>query len=83
MKKGIVTGLSMVLAAYELLSYCCSYKELKHVNSLVVQWLGPHSFTARGPGLISEWGTKIPQAGYFRKKKGKKLKIKKREGNLP
>ncbi|ELW54076.1 ATP synthase subunit f, mitochondrial [Tupaia chinensis] len=29
-KKGGVTGVSMVLAAYVLFSYCLSYKELKH-----------------------------------------------------
>ena len=31
-------------------------------NSLVVQWLGLHAFTAKGPGSISGQGTKIPQA---------------------
>ena len=31
-------------------------------NSLVVQWLGLHAFTAEGPGSIPGWGTKIPQA---------------------
>ena len=64
MKKGSVAGLSMVPAGYMLFNCCRSYKELKHVNSLVAQWLGLHSFTASGPGLIAEWGTKIPQAGY-------------------
>ncbi|XP_032981493.1 ATP synthase subunit f, mitochondrial-like isoform X1 [Rhinolophus ferrumequinum] len=29
-KKGSVTGVSMVLAAYVLFNYCCSLKELKH-----------------------------------------------------
>ncbi|CAD7678916.1 unnamed protein product [Nyctereutes procyonoides] len=29
-KKGGVAGISMVLAAYVLFNYCCSYKELKH-----------------------------------------------------
>ncbi|XP_008055326.1 ATP synthase subunit f, mitochondrial-like isoform X1 [Carlito syrichta] len=29
-KKGSVSGVSMVLAAYVLFSYCLSYKELKH-----------------------------------------------------
>ena len=29
MKKGNVTGLSMVLAAYVLFNHCLSYKELK------------------------------------------------------
>uniref|UniRef100_A0A8C0DIM7 ATP synthase F(0) complex subunit f, mitochondrial n=1 Tax=Balaenoptera musculus TaxID=9771 RepID=A0A8C0DIM7_BALMU len=30
MKKGSNVGLSMLLAAYMLFSYCSSYKELKH-----------------------------------------------------
>ena len=30
-------------------------------NSLAVQWLGLHAFTAGGTGLSSGWGTKIPQ----------------------
>ncbi|XP_037002413.2 ATP synthase subunit f, mitochondrial-like [Artibeus jamaicensis] len=29
-KKGNVAGVSMVLAAYELFNYCCSYKDPKH-----------------------------------------------------
>ncbi|XP_075391634.1 ATP synthase F(0) complex subunit f, mitochondrial [Tenrec ecaudatus] len=29
-RKGSVAGLSMVLAAYVVFSYCLSYKELKH-----------------------------------------------------
>ena len=31
-------------------------------NSLVLQGLGPRSFTVEGPGSIPGWGTKIPQA---------------------
>ena len=31
-------------------------------NSLVVQWLGHHAFTAKGTGSIPCGGTKIPQA---------------------
>ena len=31
-------------------------------NSLLVHWLGRHAFTAEGPGLISGWGDKIPEA---------------------
>ena len=30
-------------------------------NSLVVQWLQMHAFTAKGPGSISGWGDKIPE----------------------
>ncbi|XP_059942452.1 ATP synthase subunit f, mitochondrial-like [Mesoplodon densirostris] len=29
-KKGSITGLSMVLTAYVIFNYCCSYKELEH-----------------------------------------------------
>ena len=31
-------------------------------NSLAVQWLGLHAFTAEGAGSIPGWGTKIPKA---------------------
>ena len=31
-------------------------------NSLVVQWLGLGTFTAKGPGSVPGRGTKIPQA---------------------
>ena len=31
-------------------------------NSLAVQWLLLHAFTAEGPGSIPGWGAKIPQA---------------------
>ena len=31
-------------------------------NSLVVQWLGLCTLTAKSPGSIPGWGTKIPQA---------------------
>ena len=30
-------------------------------NSLAVQWLGLHDFTAEAPGLVPGWETKIPQ----------------------
>ena len=35
----------------------------------MVQWLGFCTPTARGQGLIPDWGTKIPQATYGKKKK--------------
>ena len=31
-------------------------------NSLEVQWLELGTFTAKGPGSIPGWGTKVPQA---------------------
>ena len=44
-------------------------------NSPVVQWLGLCTFTAKGPGSIPGWGTKIPQAMRCgqRKKKNQKF----------
>ena len=40
-------------------------------NSLVVQWLGLCTFTAKGQSSIPGWGTKIPQASWrgWKKKK--------------
>ena len=41
-------------------------------NSLVVQWLGFHIFTAKGPGLIPGQETKIYKS-YSTAKKKKKI----------
>ena len=42
-------------------------------NSLVVQWLGLHAFTAKGLTEFDPWsGTKIPQAARQGQKKKKK-----------
>ena len=38
-------------------------------TSLVVQWLGLHTFTAEGTGSIPGQGTKIPQAAQRSQKK--------------
>ena len=38
-------------------------------NSLVAQWLGLNTLTARGSELFSGWGTKIPQALQHGQKK--------------
>ena len=43
-------------------------------DSLVVQWLGLGTFTAKGQGSIPDQGTKIPQATQCGKKKKKKKK---------
>ena len=40
-------------------------------NSLEVWWLRHQAFTARGPGLIPGWGTKIPQALWHGLKENK------------
>ena len=42
-------------------------------NSLAVQWLELHAFTAEGAGSIPGWGTKIPKAVV------KKIKSQKKE----
>ena len=40
-------------------------------NSVAVQWLGLHAFTAEGAGSIPSQGTKIPQAAEHGQKKQK------------
>ena len=40
-------------------------------NSLVVQWLGPNTLTARAPGSIHGQGTKILQTAWRSHKKRK------------
>ena len=40
------------------------YLKLPRANSLAIQWLGLHTFTAVGPGLIPGRGTKIPHAAW-------------------
>ena len=41
----------------------------------MVQWLGLQAFTAKGPGSIPGWGTKVTQAvRHGRKKKKEKKK---------
>ena len=40
-------------------------------NSLVVQGLGLHAFTAKGAGSVPGWGTKILQATHGAAKKKK------------
>ena len=49
-------------------------KEDNLENSLAVQWVGLHSFTAKGKGSIPGRGTKVPQAkGHGQKKKKKSI----------
>ena len=43
-------------------------------NSLVVQWLGPHSLTHKGLGSIPGWGTKILHTMQCNQKKKKGMK---------
>ena len=43
-------------------------------NFLVVQWLGPCSFTAEGQTSIPHWGTKSLQATWHSQKKQNKTK---------
>ena len=49
----------------------------KKGNSLGVRWLGLCTFTAEGPGLTPDLGTKIPQAVQHAVKQNKK-KLKRR-----
>ena len=39
-----------------------------HVNSLTVQWLGLHTFTAECTGSVLRWETKILQAAQHSQK---------------
>ena len=49
------------------------FSSLKHRgNSLAVQWLGPHAFTAKGVGSIPSWETKILQALWLGQEKERK-----------
>ena len=51
------------------------FSSLKHRgNSLAVQWLGPHAFTAEGVGSIPGQETAIPQAMQHSQKNLKKQK---------
>ena len=47
------------------------FKHTHFGNSLAVQWLGLHAFTAEGAGSIPGQGTKILQAEWRSKKKNK------------
>lgn len=68
----------MNIKALEISVRWC-YKRVFYGNSLVVQWLGIHTFcTSTAGGLVSipGWGTKILQAltcGKKKKKRGKKF----------
>ena len=44
-------------------------KEVNSGNSLAVLWLGLSPVTAKRPGSIPGWGTKIPQAVVLPKKR--------------
>ena len=49
-------------------------KERKKMQEILleVHWLGLHALSAEGLGLISDWGTEIPQAERCDQKKKKK-----------
>ena len=51
------------------------FKKEKSGNSLVVQWLGLCSSTAKGPASVPDWGTKIPQAKWHGQKNPPKIRI--------
>ena len=44
-------------------------------NSLVVQWLGLHAFTVKGPGSFPGRGTKISQVAWCSQETNKKSQI--------
>ena len=46
-------------------------------NSLAVQWLGFHAFTAENMGSIPGRGTKIPQAAWHSQERKRKLTFRK------
>ena len=51
--------------------YTENIKKLLRGNSLAIQWLGLHAFTAEGADSIPGWETKIPQAAQ----QGQKMKL--------
>ena len=51
---------------------CKASRPVVPKNSLAVQWLGLHTFTAEGPDSIPGWGAKIPQAAWCSQNKRKK-----------
>ena len=57
-----------------------SFKDKGDRNSLVVQWLGLCALTAKGPGSIPSWGTKIqhPTRCVVQNKKERKEKKERR-----
>ena len=42
-------------------------------NSLAVKWLGLRDFTAKAPGSVPGWETKIPQAMWHGQNKTKQI----------
>ena len=59
------TDFSLILKFHQ--EYC------NHENSLMVQWLGLHAYTAKDPGLISSQGTKLPQTTHITKGEKKNI----------
>ena len=66
---------SQVLDTTEQLSMTTMKTKRYFGNSLVIQWLGFHVSTAKGPGSIAGWGTGIPQAARSGQKKRSNLVI--------
>ena len=62
----------LCLFSFTLFFFCSSvfnlnipiFKFADPENSLAVQWLGLHAFTAKGVGSVPGQGTKIPQAAW-------------------
>ena len=64
--------LRLCLFSFTLFPFCSSvfnlntpiFKFADPESSLAVQWLGLHTFTAKGVGSVPGQGTKIPQAAW-------------------
>ena len=56
---------------FSITSHQGSGKTTVRGDSLVGLWLGLCAFTAKGPGSIPGWGTKIPQASWLNPRKQK------------
>ena len=67
----------------ELLLHFGDYKQCCHGNSLAVQWLGLHAFTAVGLGSIAGWRTKILQAIQHSQKNPQTQKTQTKQIMLP
>ena len=52
-----MVGIGVITVSCLLFTELLRFKKIR--NSLVVQWLGFHAFTAEGVSSIPGWGTKI------------------------
>ena len=64
--------MDFLLGSYLFYKLLIFFKNENSANSLAVQWLGLHAFTAQGPDSIPHQGIEIPQAAQCSKKKKKR-----------